>query len=143
MVAVMYDPNLRGSLREPPPRRVVFTNLIDHMACEGLLHNLDALMADTRRPGNVATLVNVVADAMERAAGILRGRLGALGLFTSCRDSCIGNEACSSLCTSCLRCARRAESSLLYVRQIFGLIAETYAPMHCHTLPSLLLYQEC
>ena len=83
MVAVMYDPNLRGSLREPPPRRVVFTNLIDHMACEGLLRNLDALMADTRRPGSVASLVNVVADAMERAAGILRGRLGALALFAS------------------------------------------------------------
>ena len=39
------------------------------------------IMGDTRRPGNVATLVNIVADAMERAAGILRGRLGALALF--------------------------------------------------------------
>ena len=83
MVAVMYDPNLRGSLKEPPPRRVIFANLLDHMACEGLLHDLDAIMADTRRPGNVATLVNVIADAMERAAGILRGRLGAFALFVS------------------------------------------------------------
>ena len=83
MVGVMYDPNLRGSLKKPPPQRVIFANLLDHMVCEGLLRDLDAIMADTRRPGNVATLVNTVADAMERAAGILRGRLGALALFVS------------------------------------------------------------
>ena len=53
------------------------------MVCEGLLRDLDTIMADTRRRGNVATLVNFVADAMERAAGILRGRLGALELFVS------------------------------------------------------------
>ena len=83
MVGVMYDLNLRGSLKEPPPQRVIFANLLDHMACEGLLRDLDTIMADTRRPENVATLVNIVADAMERAAGILRGRLGALALFVS------------------------------------------------------------
>ena len=65
------------------PQRVIFANLLDHMVCEGLLRDLDTIMADTRRPGNVATLVNIVADAMERAAGILRGRLGALALFVS------------------------------------------------------------
>ena len=83
MVGVTYDPNLRGSLKEPPPQRVIFANLLDHMVCEGLLRDLDTIMADTRRPGNVATLVNAVADAMERAAGILRGRLGAIALFVS------------------------------------------------------------
>ena len=83
MVGIMYDPNLRGSLKEPPPQRVIFANLLDHMVCEGLLRDLDAIMTDTRRPGNVATLVNAVADAMDRAAGILRGRLGALALFVS------------------------------------------------------------
>ena len=51
MVGVMYDPNLRGSLKEPPPQRVIFANLLDHMVCEGLLRDLDAIMADTRRPG--------------------------------------------------------------------------------------------
>ena len=83
MVGAMYEPNLRGSLKEPPPRRVIFANLLDHMACEGLLRELDTIMTDTRRPGNAAALVNVVADAMEHAAGILRGRLGALALFVS------------------------------------------------------------
>ena len=83
MVGVMYDPNLRGSLKEPPPQRVIFAKLLDHMVCEGLLRDLDTIMADTRRPGIVATLVNIVADAMEQSAGILRGRLGALALFVS------------------------------------------------------------
>ena len=83
MVGALYDPNLRGSLKEPPPLRVIFANLLDHMACERLLRELDTIMTDTRRPGNAAALVNVVADAMEHAAEILRGRLGALALFVS------------------------------------------------------------
>ena len=52
MVGAMYDPNLRGSLKEPPSRRVIFANLLDHMACERLLRELNAIMTDTRRPGN-------------------------------------------------------------------------------------------
>ena len=83
MVGAMYDPNLRGSQKEPPPQRVIFANLLDHMACEGLLLELDAIMSDVRRPGNIAALVNVVVGAMEHAAGILRGRLGALALSVS------------------------------------------------------------
>ena len=53
------------------------------MACEGLLREMDTIMTDTRRPGRAAALANAVADAMEHAAGILRGRLGALALFVS------------------------------------------------------------
>ena len=83
MVGAIYDPNLRGSQKEPPPQRVIFANLLDHMACEGLLHDLDAIMSDVRQLGNIAALVNEVVGAMERAAGILRGRLGALALFVS------------------------------------------------------------
>ena len=80
MVGAMYDPSLRGSLKEPPPRRVIFANLLDHMVCEGLLRELDTIMADTR---NAAALMNIVADAMEPAAVILRDRLGALALYVS------------------------------------------------------------
>ena len=83
MVGAIYDPNLRGSQKEPPPQRVIFANLLDHMACEGLLHDLDAIISNVRRLGDIAALVNEVVGAMERAAGILRGRLGALALFVS------------------------------------------------------------
>ena len=83
MVGAIYDPNLRGSQKEPPPQRVIFANLLDHMACEGLLHDLAAIMSNVRRLEDIAALVNEVVGAMERAAGILRGRLGALALFVS------------------------------------------------------------
>ena len=48
MVGAIYDPNLRGSQKEPPPQRVIFANLLDHMACEGLLHDLAAIMSNVR-----------------------------------------------------------------------------------------------
>ena len=48
MVGAIYDPNLRGSQKEPPPQRVILANLLDHMACEGLLRDLDAIMSDVR-----------------------------------------------------------------------------------------------
>ena len=34
----------QGPQREPPPRRTIFANLMDHMACEGLLENLPHLL---------------------------------------------------------------------------------------------------
>ena len=36
----MFSPDPKSSLREPPPRRFIFANLMDHMTCEGLLENL-------------------------------------------------------------------------------------------------------
>ena len=143
MVGAMYDPNLRGSLKEPPPRRVIFANLLDHMACEGLLRELDIIMTDTRRPGNAAALVDMVADAMEHGAGILRGRLGALALFVFPRDSCIGRKACSNLSTSYWRYARRVGSSSLSAPQTYEWTGEIYALMHYPIQLSLLPFPEC
>ena len=48
MVVSIFDPNLTGSLKDPPPQRVIIANVLDHMACEGLLMDLDAVMNDTR-----------------------------------------------------------------------------------------------
>ena len=35
----MFAPQLGGSQREPLPKQFIFANLIDHMACEGLLQD--------------------------------------------------------------------------------------------------------
>ena len=35
------------SLKEPPDQRVIIANVLDHMACEGLLIDLHAVMNDT------------------------------------------------------------------------------------------------
>ena len=66
MVGAIYDPNLRGSQKEPPPQRVIFANLLDHMACEELLRDLDAIMSDVRQPGDIAALVNEVVGHCSR-----------------------------------------------------------------------------
>ena len=50
MVVTIFDPNLTGSLKKPPPQRVIFANVLDHMACEGLLMNLDVVMNDVKHP---------------------------------------------------------------------------------------------
>ena len=83
MVVVIFDPNLTGSLKEPPPQRVIIANDLDHMACEGLLMNLDANMNDTKHPERAGGLLRVVADAMKTAIEILRGQQGASVLFVS------------------------------------------------------------
>ena len=83
MVVAMFDPNLTGSLREPPPQRVVIANILDHMACEGLLTNLDVIMNDVKHPERAGDLLGIVADAMEIAIEILRGQLGASTLFVA------------------------------------------------------------
>ena len=49
-VVAIFDPNLTGSLKEPPPQHVIIANILDYMACEGLLMDLDAVMNDTRNP---------------------------------------------------------------------------------------------
>ena len=75
--------------QEPPPQRVIITNVLDHMACEGLLIDLDAVMNDTRNPERAGGLLQLVAHAMEAAVGIIRGRLGA-SVLSCCRlDLCI------------------------------------------------------
>ena len=33
----MFSPELEGPQKKPPPRRVIFANLMGHVACEGLL----------------------------------------------------------------------------------------------------------
>ena len=83
MVVAIFDPNLTGSLKEPPPQRVIIANVLDHMACEGLLMNLDAVMNDVKHTERAGDLLRVVADAMETAIEILRGQLSASALFIS------------------------------------------------------------
>ena len=56
MVVAMFDPNLTGLPKEPPPQRVIIANVLDHMACEGLLMNLDTVMNDVKHPERAGDL---------------------------------------------------------------------------------------
>ena len=83
VVVAIFAPELTSSLREPPPQRVIFANVLDHMACEGLLGEIDNRMQDSAHPERAGELLQLVANAMEIAAEILRGQLGISALFVS------------------------------------------------------------
>ena len=79
--------SLEGPQSEPPPMRNIFANLIDHMACEGLLENLPHLLremsANETARNEVIEVLHRVATAMERTAELLRAHLKVPALFVS------------------------------------------------------------
>ena len=42
----MFAPEMEGSQREPTPRRIIFSSLMDHMGCEGQLQDLPLLLRE-------------------------------------------------------------------------------------------------
>ena len=83
----MFSPELEGPQKEPPPRRIIFANLIDHMACEGLLENLPRMLREMSTHeaarNEVAEMLHQVETAMERTAELLRTHLKVPALFVS------------------------------------------------------------
>ena len=87
MAIAMFSPDPKSSQREPPPRRIIFVNLMNHMACEGLLENLPRILremstSETAR-NEVVEVLHRVATAMGRAAELLRTNLKVPALFVS------------------------------------------------------------
>ena len=100
----MFSPDLEGPLREPPPRRMIFANLIDHMACEGLLESLPRMLremsASEAASNEVIEVLHRVVTAMERTAQLHRTHLKIPALFVS-PPGCYTGEECfndSSIC---------------------------------------------
>ena len=86
----MFAPELEGSQREPPPKRFIFANIIDHMACEGLLQDLPRMLREMTNNdaarNEVAQVLHQVATAMERKAELLRDHLITPVFFVSPLD---------------------------------------------------------
>ena len=76
-----------GPQSELPPSRIIFANLMDHMACEGLLENLPHLLREMSNNETlrkeVIKLLHRVATAMERTAELLRTHLEVPAMFVS------------------------------------------------------------
>ena len=93
-----------GPQSEPPPRRIIFANLMDHMACEGLIENLPHMLremsANEAARNEVVEVLHRVATAMERAAELLCTHLKEPALFVSPLECCIGEE-CSNSSSIC------------------------------------------
>ena len=83
----MFSPDPKSPQREPPPRRTIFVNLMDHMACEGLLENLHGILREMSTSeaarNEVVEVLHRVATAMGRAAELLRTNLKVPALFVS------------------------------------------------------------
>ena len=82
-----FAPELEGPQKEPPPRRIIFSNLMDHMACEGQLQDLPRLLREmTTRDAarhEISRLLHLIATAMERTAEKFRTQLGVPSMFGS------------------------------------------------------------
>ena len=83
----MFAPELEGSQKEPPAKLFIFVNLIDHMACEGLLEELPRVLREMSNRdaarNEVARVLHQVATAMERTADLLCTHLNAPAVFVS------------------------------------------------------------
>ena len=100
----MFAPDLEGSQKEPPPRRIIFANLMDHMDCESLLQDMPRLLRgmsthETAR-NEIARILHQIAIAMKRRADLLRNHLRVL-LFSSLPLECCTVEECSSSSFTC------------------------------------------
>ena len=87
VAVAMFAPDLEGSQRKPSPERFIFANLVDHMACEGLLEDLPRMLremsnSETAR-NEVAQVLHQVATAMEQTVELLRTHLNTPVLFVS------------------------------------------------------------
>ena len=83
----MFSPELEGPQKEPPPRRVIFAKLMNHMACECLPEDLPRMLREMSTHeaarNEVAGVSHQVATAMERTAELLRTHLRVPALFVS------------------------------------------------------------
>ena len=87
VAVAMFAPVLEGSLKEPPLKHFIFANLIDHIACEGLLQDLPRILREMPNReaarNEVAQILHRVATAMEKTIELLRTQLNTTGLFVS------------------------------------------------------------
>ena len=86
VLVTMFDPEMTGTFKEPPPRRVIISNVFDHMACEGLMAQIANVEIINPTPAQRTTVRNAalnVARAMEKAQNILKDKLNVPVLFVT------------------------------------------------------------
>ena len=97
----IFFPELEGPQKEPPPRGIIFANVMDHIACEGLLENLPRLLREMSTneaaKKEVVEVLHQVATAMERTAELLGTHLKVPALFVSPPECYTGEDCFSSL----------------------------------------------
>ena len=96
VLVTMLDPEMTGTFKEPPPRRVVISNIFDHMACEGLMAQIANVEILNPSPAQRATVRNAainLARAMEKAQNILKDKLKVPVIFVTPPGFCQWHSA--------------------------------------------------
>ena len=86
VLVTMFDPEMTGTYKEPPPRRVIISNVFDHLACEGLMTQIVNVEMLNPTPAQRATVRNALtnlAGAMEKAQNILKRKLKVPVIFVT------------------------------------------------------------
>ena len=86
ILVTMFDPEMEGTYKEPPPRRVIISNVFDHLACEGLIPAV-SVMGDkkiiTAQPTTVFNAAINLTRAMEKAQNILETKIRTTAIFVT------------------------------------------------------------
>ena len=86
VVVAMFDPEMTATYREPPPKRVICSNVFDHPACEGVMTRLSEI--ENRNPTTAQRTVVLnaainLARAMEKTQQIRRNKLNTASFFVT------------------------------------------------------------
>ena len=74
----MFDPEMTGTFKEFPPRKVIISNIFDHLACEGMMAqiaNVELLQPCPAQRTMVRNAATNLPRAMEKAQNILKEKL--------------------------------------------------------------------
>ena len=86
VVVAMIEQEVTGTHREPPPKRVIFSNVLNHLACEGLTTRLSEIENRNPKTAQRNVVLNAainLARAMEKAQQIVRNKLKTASLFVT------------------------------------------------------------
>ena len=62
VLVTMFDPEKTGTFKEPPPRRVIISNVFDHPACEGMMALIANVEILNPPPAQRATVQNAAVN---------------------------------------------------------------------------------
>ena len=96
VLVTMFDPEMTRTFKEPPPRRVIISNIFNHLACEGLMAQIANVEILKPTPAQRATVRNAavnLARAMEKAQNILRDKLRVPVIFVTPPGFCQWHSA--------------------------------------------------
>ena len=80
----MFDLAMTGSYREPIPKRVIFSNVFDHLPCESVMTRLSEIENRSPTTAQRSVVLNAafnLARAIEKAQQILRNKLNTASMF--------------------------------------------------------------